>query len=119
MATATKAKTKSKPKVKEWTCARCEMTSRWTEGLGAAAPPNWVRDNGLYYCLVCRRERAIEKAIEKAGPEVSTADRAKLRSSAVVEFELERNPDRTEGEIAKAARASISAVRKARKRRPD
>ena len=29
-----------------------------------------------------------------------------------------RNPERTEGEIAKAARASIGAVRKARKRRP-
>ncbi len=112
MATATKTKPK------EWTCARCEMKSRWTEGLGASAPPHWVRDNGLYYCLVCRRERAIDAAIEKAGPEITTADRAKLRSSAVVEFELERNPDRTEGEIAKAARASISAVRKARKRRP-
>jgi hypothetical protein len=49
---------------------------------------------------------------------VSTADRAKLRSSAVVDFELERDPNRTEGEIAKAARASIGAVRKARKRQP-
>ena len=107
--------TAAKTKVNEWTCARCEMTSRWTEGLGAAAPPNWVRDNGLYYCLVCRRERAIDAAIEKAGPEITAAERAKLRSSAVVEFELKRNPDRTEGEIAKAARASISAVRKARK----
>ncbi len=113
MATATKT-----TKTKEWRCARCRMTSRWTEGLGASAPPNWIRADGLYYCLVCRRERAIDAAIEKAGPEISTADRAKLRSSAVVDFELERNPDRTEGEIAKAARASISAVRKARKRRP-
>ena len=111
-ATATKARPK------EWTCARCEMTSRWTEGLGAESPPNWVRDNGLFYCLVCRRERAIDDAIEAAG-DVSTADRAKLRSSAVVDFELDRNPDRTEGEIAKAARASISAVRKARKERPE
>jgi len=102
----------------EFTCVRCEVTSRWAEGLGAAVPPNWVRVNGLHYCLVCRRERAIEAAIELAG-DVSTADRAKLRTSAVVEFELDRNPDRTEGEIAKAARASIGAVRKARgNRRP-
>ena len=58
-------------------------------------------------------------AIDAAG-DISTADRAKLRSSAVVDFELARDPDRTEGEIAKAARASIGAVRKARrKRRPD
>ena len=79
--------------------------------------PTGSRTNGLYYCLVCRRERAIDAAIERAG-DVSTADRAKLRSSAVVDFELDRDPDRTEGEIAKAARASIGAVRKARKRRP-
>ena len=111
MSTATKTRTD------EWTCARCEMTSRWTQGLGAEAPPHWERVNGQFYCLVCRRERAIDEAIAQAG-DVSTADRAKLRSSAVVDFELDRNPDRTEGEIAKAARASISAVRKARKRRP-
>ena len=82
-----------------------------------STPPNWVKENGLYYCLVCRRERAIDEAIAKAG-DVSTADRAKLRSAAVVDFEIARDPDRTEGEIAKAARASIGAVRKARKRRP-
>jgi hypothetical protein len=110
--------TKSKPKVKEFTCARCEVVSRWTEGLGAATPPNWEKVNGLYYCLVCRRERAIDAAIERAGDGISTADRAKLRSAAVVDFELARDPDRTEGEIAQAARASIGAVRKARKRRP-
>jgi hypothetical protein len=110
--------TKTRSNVKEFTCARCEVHSRWTEGLGASTPPNWEKVNGLYYCLVCRRERAIDAAIAKAG-DVSTADRAKLRSSAVVDFELERDPDRTEGEIAKAARASIGAVRKARKRRPE
>ena len=115
MSTATKEQPKIK--IKEFTCARCEVTSRWTEGLGAATPPNWVKENGLYYCLVCRRERAIDDAIAKAG-DVSTADRAKLRSSAVVDFEIARDPNRTEGEIAKAARASIGAVRKARKRRP-
>lgn len=115
--TTTRPKTKSKPKVKEFTCARCEVRSVWTEGLGAATPPNWEKVNGLYYCLVCRRERAIDAAIERAG-DVSTADRAKLRSSAVVDFELARDPNRTEGEIAKAARASIGAVRKARKRPP-
>lgn len=99
----------------EFTCARCEVTSRWTNGFDGAAPPNWVRENGLYYCLVCRRERAIEDAIERAGDDVTTAERAKLRSTAVVDFELRRDPNRTEGEIAKAARASIGAVRKARK----
>ena len=117
MSTATPTPTKSRAKVKEFTCGRCKVHSRWTEGLGASTPPNWVKEDGEFFCLVCRRERAIDAAIARAG-DVSTADRAKLRSAAVVDFELWRNPDRTEGEIAKAARASIGAVRKARKRRP-
>ena len=93
------------------------MTSRWTDGLEGKAklPPNWVRENGQHYCLVCRRERAIEAALAKA-EEMGSEERAKLRTSAVVEFEIERNPERTEGEIAKAARTSIGAVRKARQR---
>lgn len=93
------------------------MTSRWTNGLeGVTAPPNWASDGDDHYCLICRRERAIEAALEQAGDELPTADRAKLRTTAVVEFEIERDPERTEGEIARAARTSIGAVRKARKR---
>jgi len=101
----------------EWACARCEMTSRWTHGLDdAEAPPNWLcTPDGNFYCLACRRERAVEAALEGAG-DAGIEARAKLRSSAVVEFELDRDPDRTEGEIARAARTSIGAVRKARKR---
>lgn len=93
------------------------MTSRWTNGLEGdlSAPPNWDSDGDDHYCLICRRERAIEIALEQAG-DMPTADRAKLRTTAVVEFEIERDPERTEGEIARAARTSIGAVRKARKR---
>jgi hypothetical protein len=92
------------------------MTSTWTNGLEkGSAPPNWVRDGGNYYCLVCRRERAVEIALADA-PDLGTEARAKLRSTAVVEFEIERDPERPEGEIARAARTSIGAVRKARKR---
>ena len=53
-------------------------------------------------------------ALEEAG-EVGIEARAKLRSKAVVRFEIARDPERTEGEIAKAARTSIGAVRNARK----
>ncbi|MDX6637717.1 MAG: hypothetical protein QOJ01_1228 [Solirubrobacterales bacterium] len=91
------------------------MTSTWTNGLETgSAPPNWARVGGLHYCLVCRRERAVESALEVAG-DIGIEARAKVRSAAVVEFEITRNPQRTEGEIAKAARTSIGAVRKARK----
>lgn len=91
------------------------MTSTWTNGLAAGdAPPNWDRDGRDYYCLACRRERAIDAALEDAG-DIGIEARAKVRSAAVVEFEILRDPDRTEGEIARAARTSIGAVRKARK----
>jgi hypothetical protein len=90
------------------------MTSTWTNGLDETAPPNWVREpGGRHYCLVCRRERAVEAALEDAG-DVGIEARAKLRSAAIVQFEIDRDPERTEGEIAQAARTSIGAVRKAR-----
>jgi hypothetical protein len=64
--------------------------------------------------LSCRRERAIDQALEEAG-DIGIEARAKLRSKAVVRFEIARDPERTEGEIARAARTSIGAVRSARK----
>jgi hypothetical protein len=91
------------------------MTSTWTNGLEEGiAPPHWVKEGRKFYCLSCRRERAIEAALEDCNEEGIEA-RAKVRSAAVVEFEILRDPERTEGEIARAARTSIGAVRKARK----
>jgi hypothetical protein len=92
------------------------MKSTWTNGLAeGSAPPNWARDaDGLHYCLACRRERAIDEALADAG-EVGIEARAKLRSKALVRFEIARDPERTEGEIARAARTSIGAVRSARR----
>jgi hypothetical protein len=91
------------------------MTSTWTNGLEeGTAPPHWDSAGGKHYCLACRRERAIDAALEDAG-DIGIEARAKVRSAAVVEFEILRDPDRTEGEIARAARTSIGAVRKARK----
>ncbi len=91
------------------------MTSTWTNGLiHGDAPPHWEEAGGSHYCLACRRERAVDAALEDAG-DIGIEARAKVRSSAVVEFEILRDPERTEGEIARAARTSIGAVRKARK----
>jgi len=91
------------------------MTSTWTNGLTrGTSPPNWDREGNLHYCLACRRERAVDRALETAG-DIGIEARAKVRSAAVVEFEIKRDPERTEGEIAKAARTSIGAVRKARR----
>jgi hypothetical protein len=89
------------------------MTSTWTNGLDGGLPPNWIREGKRHYCLACRRERAVEAALEDAG-DIGIEARAKLRSAAVVRFEIDRDPERTEGEIAAACGTSIGAVRKNR-----
>ena len=50
-------------------------------------------------------------------PRASTLEeRAKIRTTALIEFEIDRDPDRPNGEIAKVVRCSVPAVLKARKR---
>lgn len=100
----------------ERTCARCEMTTRWIPAdKREKVPANWVIKNGQSYCLACRRELAVDDALADLGNEAPAA-RAKIRSQAVVEFEIRRDPDRRDGDIARAARCSVMAVSKARKR---
>ena len=79
------------------------MTSTWTERprdrrRTAALGP---RRGGFHYCLACRRERASTPALATAGKDIGIEDRAKLRSAALVRFEIARDPERTEGEIAR------------------
>ena len=103
--------------VAERTCARCEMTTRWIPAdKREKVPANWIVKNGQGYCLACRRELAVDDALEEMGDEGPPAARAKVRSQAVVEFEIRRDPDRRDGDIARAARCSVMAVSKARKR---
>lgn len=108
--------TETDKKVSERTCARCEMTTTWIPRTkGEKVPANWVIKNGQSYCLACRRELAVDDALAEMG-EDAPAVRAKVRSQAVVEFEIRRDPDRRDGDIARAARCSVMAVSKARKR---
>lgn len=101
----------------ERTCARCEMTTRWfPKKKSEKVPANWITKNGQAYCLACRRELAVDEALEEMGEGGAPAARAKIRSQAVVEFEIRRDPDRRDGDIARAARCSVMAVSKARKR---
>jgi hypothetical protein len=100
----------------ERTCARCEMTTTWIPRTKKEkVPANWIVKNGQAYCLACRRELAVDDAPTEMGDD-APAVRAKIRSQAVVEFEIRRDPDRRDGDIARAARCSVMAVSKARKR---
>lgn len=103
---------------KSWTCDRCEVTVQWMAGHEAAVdlPDNWVREGELLHCLGCRRDVAAESALIDLPEKTPLNDRVKLQSQARIEFEIQRVPEKTDGEVAKACRSSAAAVKKARVR---
>jgi len=99
-----------------WACGSCGVEVRWTgshEQRGL--PANWAEDHqGGPVCLHCRRELAGDAAVNKL--DLSLPERARLRSSTIVDFEVRRTPDRSNTQIAGAVHTSVGAVLKARKR---
>jgi hypothetical protein len=99
------------------TCDGCRVTVRWMDGAeNRGMPESWAKSRRGTYCLHCRRAMAADEAVESASDKSTREERAKLRARAVVEFEVRRDPNRPNGEIAKACRASVSAVIRARER---
>jgi hypothetical protein len=114
---STAVQTPAKTPGPSWTCDRCEMTIRYLPGHGRRGRPNgWAKQGGNTYCLACRRSIAAEAAYESAPADMPMEKRAKLRATAVIDFEIKRDPERPNGEIAKIVRCSVPAVLKARKR---
>jgi len=106
----------TKSQAPSWTCDRCGVAIRYLPGHEPSGPPaGWSVDDGDTHCLTCRRDRAAEAAHVRAGPDVSREDRAKLRARGRIDFEIERDPERTNGEIAKSLGCSVPAVLKARR----
>lgn len=101
-----------------YVCARCGVVIRWMPGheQRTGLPKGWKKERGETYCLGCRRERAAEAGIAAVGETLSLADRARMRTMALVEFEIRRDPERPNGEIAKVARCSVPAVAKVRRK---
>jgi hypothetical protein len=79
-------------------------------------PSTWTEEDGELYCLSCRREMAGDAGLEGVDEGVPSQERQKLRSRARIEFEIQRDPERADNEIAKACRTSTFSVRKARAR---
>ena len=104
--------------VTSWTCDRCEVTNSWMKGSEppAGLPANWVSDGEALYCLGCRREMAGDAGVASLGEDAPLQDRQKKRSHARIEFEIGRDPERPDNQIAKVCRTSVVAVRKARDR---
>ncbi len=86
------------------------------DGKASALPDSWAISAEGQFCLVCQRAMAADAALDAAPSDSSLDARAKLRRAAVIEFEVRRTPDHTNGAIAKACRSSATAVAKARDR---
>lgn len=106
----------SKTTVK-WTCARCEVTVGLPKGPDTPKlPVGWAKKGRKLYCLACRREMAEEDSVADIPEGAPAAKSQALRSAARVEFEIKRDPNRPDNQIAQACRTSIPAVKKARER---
>lgn len=101
---------------KKWTCDQCGVSVSRLGGEKVELPESWATDDDGTFCLLCRRERAAQAALDAAPKDCGLEDRAKLRRAALVEFEVRRRPGHGNGEIAKACRSSVAAVVAARKR---
>lgn len=106
----------SLPTAKKWTCDTCGVVVSRLGADSLELPESWSSSEEGTYCLLCRRERAAQAALDAAPEDSGREDRAKLRRAALVEFEVRRRPANGNGEIAKACRSSIAAVVAARKR---
>jgi hypothetical protein len=101
---------------KKWTCENCGVSISQMNGERVALPETWVSSKEGTFCLLCRRERAAQAALDAAPTDSGLEERAKLRRAALIEFEVSRRPDHGDGVIAKTCRSSVSAVAAARRR---
>jgi hypothetical protein len=99
-----------------WLCDRCGMTASLQSGEQTSLPKGWISSEEGDFCLVCRRERAAEAALESAPDASSHKVRADLRRDAILGFEVTRDPERPNAAIAQACRSSVSAVASIRRR---
>jgi hypothetical protein len=100
-----------------WTCARCEMTLSFAPGVKRPRlPTTWAKQGGHLYCLACRRDLAGEAGLVGIDENTPNEKRLQIRSQARIAFEINRDPERPDNQIAKACRTSTVAVRKARAR---
>jgi hypothetical protein len=106
----------TKEKAAVWTCDGCGVSIRQMSGDRSSLPASWSHSDQGLFCLICRRGLAAEAALEAAPEDTTQEGRAQLRRAALLEFEVSRTPERSNGEIARACRSSVPAVAKARKR---
>ncbi len=100
---------------RKWSCDGCGVTVSQADGEPLRLPAAWASSAEGRFCLHCRRDRAAEAALG-AAPGSPVGTRAKLRRAALIEFEVSRTPEHSDGTIARACRTSVTAVAQARRR---
>lgn len=103
-------------RARKWTCDQCGVSASRIDGEPTPLPGAWASSSEGEYCLSCRRQRAADAGLEAAPIGSPLGTRVQLGRAALIEFEVSRTPDRSDGTIAKACRTSVSAVAKARSR---
>jgi hypothetical protein len=100
-----------------WTCARCDVTVSFQPDVERPRlPTTWTQEGDELYCLSCRRDMAGEASLEDVDEDIPNQKRLQIRSQARIEFEIQRDPERQDNQIAKACGTSTVSVRKARVR---
>jgi hypothetical protein len=94
------------------------MTVRFMPGIRnlSESPPNWDEENGIAYCLSCRREMAGEAKAAALNGDGTPANRVRADAEGRVEFELGRDPDRCDTRIARRCGTNVILVRQVRQR---
>jgi hypothetical protein len=95
---------------KSWTCSDCGVRVSFAPGAVSASPQNWIEDASGWHCLGCRRQAAMAATAGDGDGSIS-----QQRRQALVEFEILRDPEARDFEIAKRAKCATSRVRPIRK----
>ncbi len=98
------------PRSRSWVCAQCDVNVSYVAGSRPPRRPDgWAKSGGKWLCLRCRRERVMDRAA------AASAEGWASRREALIEFELLRDTEATEMDIAKIASCSTAVVRKVRR----
>ncbi len=91
---------------RSWHCSRCGLTTSFSDDAPKSSKPEgWAKEGGEWRCLRCRREAVMEQAAADAGDDGKAAQRR-----ALTEFELMRNPDATDREVARRVKCPSGLV---------
>ncbi len=100
----------------KWTCDGCGVAASRIDGQPAAQPSCWANSEEGRFCLVCRRTRAGEAAVDLAPAGSSAEEALKIRRTGLIEFEMRRSPDQLNRAIATACHTSAMTVAAVRRR---